>query len=61
MLKPFLKATTTKKIKIFTKTKEGDEKEKWREAILAEIDADQIRQRYGGTRPDVDVPVKITK
>ena len=44
MIKPFLKAETTKKVKIF-----GKKDDKWRDVILKEIAPDQIRQRYGGT------------
>jgi hypothetical protein len=56
MLKPFLKASTIKKIKIF-----GKKDDKWRELITTVIPPDQIRQRYGGSRPDDDPPAKTSK
>ncbi|XP_045616077.2 SEC14-like protein 2 [Procambarus clarkii] len=47
VIKPFLHEVTLKKIRIFGHSG-------WKEALLEDIDADQLPQHWGGTRTDPD-------
>jgi hypothetical protein len=49
IIKPFLHERTANKVLIFNPDSEG-----WKEAILAEVDADQLPACYGGTMTDPD-------
>lgn len=57
MVKPFLSEATLSKIRVF-----GHEPERWKAALLEEIDADQLPVLYGGTMTDPDGnPACLTK
>jgi hypothetical protein len=48
-VKPFLNQVTLDKISVF-----GFDKNEWSEALLKEVDADQLPVYYGGTMMDAD-------
>ena len=48
-MKPFLKASTVDKVRIF-----GFNQDEWKAALLEEIDADQLPVYYGGTKTMTD-------
>ena len=57
MIKPFIHERTRNKISIYS----HDEK-KWKAALLAEFNANQLPKMYGGTMIDPDGnPICITK
>lgn len=57
MVKPFLSQVTLNKIRVF-----GQEPDKWKAALLEEINADQLPVHYGGTLTDPDGnPCCLTK
>ena len=47
MVRPLLSQVTLDKIKVF-----GTDREQWTEALLQDIDADQLPAYYGGTMTD---------
>ena len=47
MVRPLLSQVTLDKIKVF-----GTDREQWTEALLQDIDADQLPVHYGGTMTD---------
>ena len=50
MIKPLLNQATLGKVTIFSK----DEEAKWKDALLEEIDANQLPAFYGGNMTDPD-------
>jgi hypothetical protein len=57
LVKPFLSAATLAKLRIFSQDAKA-----WKDALLEEIDADQLPAHYGGTMTDPDGnPFCLTK
>ncbi len=57
LVKPFLSAATLAKLRIFSHDAKA-----WKDALLEEIDADQLPAHYGGTMTDPDGnPFCLTK
>jgi hypothetical protein len=54
-LKPFLKRSTTDKVRIF-----GCNQDEWKAALLEEIDADQLPVDYGGSISNPEGTPKVS-